>query len=375
MGTWYDLPPEIHHHILNFFCQNVVEEFTEYYPADVAAFYRHPSHLTSADLPQSFKDFSSATLTCRSFHHSIVSIVQIAESSPVEMLSFLIRVRLIHLIDPHISTIPHSIGLLTTWAGVFWKLAAIASNVQFMVEILSSLAYESVATLLPHLGDWVVERSTPVSDEEWENEGYALLFDGDAGDFATTVVFRTGSRTVWDFQEYGNRRVICSIAGLFDGSGYMKSRETVDSSGRYTTTDRGFASRQVKMNKNLLAKFPVFREIHNSQPDTWWLFKLGERWYVVDYKEKRMLGSSCEPIFCYWDDVWDTTSWKLGSEGHEYGRDWFFYPDLDYNLSDYEDDDDGDTDESGASDEDSSNDDIDSSDDSSSSDGSESQEN
>ena len=97
----------------------------------------------------------------------------------------------------------------------------------------------------------------------------------------------------------------------------------------YSTTDRGFALLQAKMNKNLIDRFPVFRDIHNSEPDTWWLFVMEEdRWYLVDYEGKRMWGSKCKPILCYWDDMWDSKSWTLGLEGIELGLDWFLFPDL-----------------------------------------------
>ena len=42
----------------------------------------------------------------------------------------------------------------------------------------------------------------------------------------------------------------------------------------------------------------------------------------MDYKGK-MWGSHCEPIMCYWDDVWDSASWKLGSDGRKSRALWF----------------------------------------------------
>ena len=69
--------------------------------------------------------------------------------------------------------------------------------------------------------------------------------------------------------------------------------------GRYSTTDRGFAVLLAKMNKCILERLPIFRDIHNSEPDTWWLFKPEEsRWYLVDYEGKRIWGSYCQPILC-----------------------------------------------------------------------------
>jgi hypothetical protein len=89
-------------------------------------------------------------------------------------------------------------------------------------------------------------------------------------------------------------------------------------------TEEEYTLRQAELNKKFLDKFSVLRDIDSSESDTWWLFALSPGdWYLVDYEGKRMWGSLCEPIMCYWDDVWEPTSWKLGSEGRKFGPFWF----------------------------------------------------
>jgi len=359
MGTWYDLPPEIHDHILKYFCFDVILEYCGKMPASAHLLQYDHSRLTLDDVPRSFKNFSSALRTCRSFRYSILSTIKIGGQRtlpgvrPVEFLSSLARCKLHSLLKYQ----PLPIGGLTAFAGIFWKNPSISSDVLFMWNIMSSLAHESLASLLPHLGEWLVTHSIRVSDGNGaRNVLYAVHLEADGRNSATTVVFRAGSYVKRDITRsalfgYPDLPVICSLNGLYYGSEYLKAEDPKwYFSGRYTTTNRGFASRQAKMNKQLLEDFPVFREIHNSEPDTWWLIKLMDHWYVVDYGGKRMLGGSCKPVMCYWDDVWDSTTWKLGLEGQEYGRDWFHCPDLNYIEGDNEDQ--GDTGGTGAIDED-----------------------
>lgn len=96
--------------------------------------------------------------------------------------------------------------------------------------------------------------------------------------------------------------------------------------------------RQAEMNEELAANFAVVRDIYNSGPDSWWLFsQCPDQCFLVDYVGKRMWGSESIPVMCYWgDDVWDPTSWKLGSEGRKFGKEWFAMPirDIDHYSGD-----------------------------------------
>jgi hypothetical protein len=331
MGTWYDLPPEIHDHILQFFCIDIIDDYIDAFPPKDPSLLYYNGHPRRADTPESLKNFSSALQTCRSFFNSIVHHINVEGVPAVQTLQDFQRLKILLLISRG-GDRPWPIQFFTAWAGVFWKNPAICNDLEFMVKVMSSLAYESLALLLPHLEEWVNAFQSRISEGERGMLNCALIFEGDSSLDAHQAVFRAGS---YDFQLHQglfDHYAIRSVSGLYEGCEFKKDREMqlrFPNSGRYSTTDRGFASLQAKMNKNLIDRFPIFRDIHNSEPDTWWLFVMQvDRWYLVDYKGKRMWGSKCEPIPCYWDDMWDSKSWKLGLDRSELGPDWFLFPDL-----------------------------------------------
>lgn len=330
MGTWYDLPPEIHDHILRFFCIDIIGDYLDALPPEDPWFLYYNGHPRRADTPESLKNFSSALKTCRSFLNSIVHNIKVDGMPPVKTLQDLQRYNMLILLSR--DDRPWPIQLFTAWAGVFWKNPAICNDVEFMVKVMLLLAYESLAMLLPHLEEWVKTFASRIPEGERGTQNCALIFEGNSRVGRHEAVFRAGSYDVQFHDALLERNAIRSVSGLYEGSEFKKDRERqlrFSDSGRYSTTDRGFALLQAKMNKDLIDRFPIFRDIHNSEPDTWWLFVMGvDRWYLVDYEGKRMWGSKCEPILCYWDDMWDSKSWKLGLEGSELGQDWFLFPDL-----------------------------------------------
>ena len=285
------------------------------------------------ETPECLKDFSAAMQTCRSFHNSIVR-VKFDGLSVSERLQFAQRSKIDMIMKSRCGH-PWPIEIYIGWAGSFWKNPAILHDVEFMVKVISSLAYESLALFLPHLGNWVSTCSSPASEEDWAIQDCALQFEADSGDWAHSIVFQPGSRDVEFYPELSGYQQIRSVNGLYQGSEYKKFEETKvrryleGTLPRKTRTDRVNTLLQNKMNKVLLEKFPFLREIHDSAADTWWLFALEKsRWYLVDYGGKRIWGSGCKPIMCYWDDVWDPTSWKLGVEGCELGPEWFLFADF-----------------------------------------------
>jgi hypothetical protein len=49
----------------------------------------------------------------------------------------------------------------------------------------------------------------------------------------------------------------------------------------------------------------------------------GDLWVLVDYRGKRMWGSGCsEQKMCFWEDVWDPRSWRIGKD-EAFGYGWF----------------------------------------------------
>lgn len=142
------------------------------------------------------------------------------------------------------------------------------------------------------------------------------------------VVLQPGSYTIPSTPFEGE--TVQSTRGLYKGFRNMRLVDEQEAFSAFLIdlfvpqTEEEYTLRQAELNKKFLDKFSILRDIDNSEPDTWWLFAVRQgEWYLVDYEGKRMWGSLCVPIMCYWDDVWEPTSWKLGSEGRKFGPFWF----------------------------------------------------
>jgi hypothetical protein len=82
---------------------------------------------------------------------------------------------------------------------------------------------------------------------------------------------------------------------------------------------------QKKDNEQLISQYSsVWGELVKKEAD-WWLFTLNHARSVslvmVDYRGKRMWGTGCDDKMCYWDDVWELKTWRLG-ENDAFTKDW-----------------------------------------------------
>jgi len=339
MTTWYDLPREVHDQILRFFCLDIIDRYktTSKDSVDQALDECCTLRPNWTNTPAALKDLYSAIRTCRSFYRSIVHIIKIDDETPIQVLQEMQRniVEAIVLCDTG-----HAwpIGVCASMAGFFWRNPEIHMDVGLMIRVLSMLAYENLAILLPHLEEWVAEHATPaLKDLDIELCELSPGGRGDVPDYS--VVVQPGS---YEIKLSGNRskyQAIRSINGLYEGGLFMKLVETdigAPLPGRnFTTTERGYTMLQKKFNNTVLAKVPLLREVHKAEPDTWWLFRISDDiWFLVDYGGKRFWGNFCKLDFCYWDDIWDPTSWKVGSRGRRLQRDWFLYVDI-FGPADY----------------------------------------
>jgi hypothetical protein len=236
------------------------------------------------------------------------------------------------------------IEIYTSFVGIFWRNPLISSDVLLMARIILNLSYESWPLLLPHLGEWVLANSCRLSRQGLRDSFFETQLHGEPGWMYKWVAIQPGSYNV-PFIHVPHKgmplddHAIRSASGLYKGSAHMRWRDLAR--GEASDKENGpvtdeYTLRQTKMNEELVANFALLRDVDNSGPDSWWVFsELRGMWFMVDYVGKRMWGSENMPVMCYWgDDVWDPTSWKLGSEGSKFGEEWFAMPvrDIDRHL-------------------------------------------
>src|SRR5271170_1868514 len=225
MGTWHDIPPEIHDHILRLFCLDIISTYADNRDRFDEVLDCHKLQPNWAKPPQVLKHFASAIRTCRSFYNSIVHIIKIDGESPVDELQERQRYR-IEIIMQCSRGQHWPIELYTAMAGLFWRNPCIYDDAEFMVQVMSSLAYESLALFLPHLGEWVVEYASRVSEEDWDITGCELYHAGDRGDpYDYSMVIHPGSYEIQFRTDSPTPQAIRSINGLYQGSRYMRQLE------------------------------------------------------------------------------------------------------------------------------------------------------
>jgi len=244
---------------------------------------------------------------------------------------------------PGVSGDVWGIEVYTSRAGIFWKNPLICSDVDLMVQIIMELHYDNWLLLLPHLGEWVLAHSRPVSgqvsgDRLWRDE-LAEIVDGEVRRRDKWVVIQPGNYGVpfYDVDwPSGAEPAIRTASGLYKGSRHMLWRDSEEwknyGEGYPPMGENQYTLRQLNMNKELVENFAVVHDIDNSEPESWWVFaRFPMEFVIVDYVGKRMWGTQTRPVMCYWgDDIWDPTSWKLGSEGRKFGIFWLL------GLGDYE---------------------------------------
>jgi len=209
------------------------------------------------------------------------------------------------------------VGVFMEIAGIFWKNPLLLSTKSIAVlDIMEVLNNESLIMLVPHLEQWVLTHASPISVEVMESHPFVdrhilpnsqrrLSFN------FVTAVFETGSSIA-----YGRGSTdVRLIKGLYEGSEF-EARGNKD-----PEKQSKFAQSQAKKNQRLIEKCSVFKELGKGSGE-WWLFSVEDcvsdhrRWWwiIVDYQGKRIWGDMCQQEMCYWDDVWDVKTWRLGEQ-------------------------------------------------------------
>ena len=157
MATWNDLPNEIRHQILTFYCVDIVNTY-EYPPfSKVPHVVKTPRFCNNwANPPKILKSFASAVRTCRSFYDTIIHVVKVDGVSPFDKLQSVQKRNIEVLLQwPQL----WEIEIYTRLVGIFWRNPLVLSDAELMARIILNLPYESWPLLLPHLGDWVSANS------------------------------------------------------------------------------------------------------------------------------------------------------------------------------------------------------------------------
>ena len=118
---------------------------------------------------------------------------------------------------------------------------------------------------------------------------------------------------------------VVAIDGLYKGGQYKKEMDHRARIRKTKVTEREYVLRQKKDNEQLISQYSsVWGELVKKEAD-WWLFTLNHARSVslvmVDYRGKRMWGTRCDDKMCYWDDVWELKTWRLG-ENDAFTKDW-----------------------------------------------------
>jgi len=177
--------------------------------------------------------------------------------------------------------------------------------------------------LLPHLEEWVLQHDNPKAVKPlFEIRRYGT-FTIEGKYHPSWVVFqRVG---------FCNTMNAVSVKGLYEGpeaEGIFEYMRFPDKGlSAVGSLELKLRSQELKLrsqerNQALFGQCPILGELGD---DEWRLFMLeGDSWVLVDYRGKRMWGSGCEQKMCFWDDIWDPRSWRIGKD-EAFGYGWFKY--------------------------------------------------
>jgi hypothetical protein len=213
--------------------------------------------------------------------------------------------------------------------GVFWKNPLVRGDQEFMWSVLSKLSMESLFMLLPHLEEWVLQHAVPVQKDRacsYISREFEFCRDGRFDSFgrSSRVVFENRH---WKGPNDMTVGIVVGIKGLHKGWEYRSGLD-YHSKYKYWQTKaarREYAVLQKVANRGLISECSVWGELEKTEAD-WWLFTFNhgrtQSLAIVDYRGKRMWGTMCEDKMCYWDDVWELKTWRLG-ENDAFTKDWF----------------------------------------------------
>jgi hypothetical protein len=163
MTGWNALPPEIHHHILRLFCNDIIAKYTRR-GSKLAQYdyWTSVSELRFPSAPSCLRDISSATRVCRSFYYSIVRDIKFDSGSAMGCLQKLQLSKVRAIVDyfalqsidrMRYGQLVH-VGVFVQLAGIFWKNSLILEY-QADISTVLHVLHKSSLMLLPHLKEWV----------------------------------------------------------------------------------------------------------------------------------------------------------------------------------------------------------------------------
>jgi hypothetical protein len=236
MTNWNTLPPEVHDHILQFICEDIINTYTSLSSRkNMRRGYRHwirisgQAGLQWPAAPLCLQHISSATKVCRSFYHSIVHRIKFNTVAPMEHLQSL-QYDAVHKFcrfpeefDSDLVIAQVHVGFFMSLAGVFWKNPKVLEDNRLIIDVLRVLQKTSVMMLIPHIEEWLYSRAEPGAYEENPDDGYTSVTMKNAigeldarADIATFGRSGTGSLSIEDDHESGHFSIF-TVNGLYRG--------------------------------------------------------------------------------------------------------------------------------------------------------------
>jgi hypothetical protein len=325
MTGWNALPPEIHHHILRLFCQDVIDKYTR--GGSKPHHYERWTPVTEPRFPAApscLRHISSAIRVCRFFHHTIVHDIKIHSVPAMKHLQIL-QLSKVRDIADHFKSHPSCwnrnpvhVGAFVKLAGVFWKNSLILDDPKDIFGVLEVLQKSSFMMLLPHLNEWV-HRHAILQEEDNNMDFYACLMKEWQYLDVVQVTFgfdAKGSR----FLHGGSYKPrIFTIAGLYRGiDKQTQDLWDEDEYGASLHSDEKLLEFQATENHECRSAFPILQLVDDAKPETWWVFQWiyadGWEWLLINFEEQifwhRLMGN----VVCLWnsgDGMWDPEEWAL----------------------------------------------------------------
>lgn len=325
--TWNTLPIEIRDRILYFYCAEVINEYTQL-TADICIAHKSDENIKTdggglGGAVHFMKDggwtnhvdclpkFAEVLRFSRYFYQTISEFIKIDTKSVLETLRKLHQDRatavfiLAEVVEMNDGKKKLSLDFIPKLAGNFMKNVSAFEQPPFHYIFFS----RRVAVLtIPRIEEWVLQQveatrnnhKWPITLEHCEDEA-----DGNMALYAE-FDFKPG-----EFEVEGN------YLFRFDVTSIARPARLSDCF-RFPNCPRCNArdnSSCVNPPPDLL----MVREILSSKPgSTWWLFtRMRERfmdtqtrWFLVNWKEKKMFKSPDMTTGIIWDDSWDETNWR-----------------------------------------------------------------
>jgi hypothetical protein len=306
MAKWHDLPPEVRRLILHRFCSDLVADFTNSHvnPWETLEYtFESPESGVWPKHPESLLSFSSALQTCRYFYHTITDDIKLNRESTGVLLQRE-QHQVIHDIIKEQYDEPASllveVGFLYALAGRFWKNSSVFKAHGVLDAVLGWITPTSRMMLIPHLEEWLLyhaEPNLPKWPDQTENDVLTVGIGEDARD-CPWMRLREGLLKL--------RGPVLSISTI-DQVVPDKEADDDDNENDYPPCDPNIR---------------VLRDIHNSNPDTWWFFPPDDFGVGPEEMQWTLVHYGLQKIYCgpegswgrYWEDVWDVPNWMVDGD-------------------------------------------------------------